>query len=169
MRRLCAIAGVSRCGYYKYLQSNSGKDVEDKKINSLIVEIQEKYHFSIGYRKMIALLEKETSKRYGTKRIRRIMKRNNLQSVVRAKKYSDEVYIRRRKLREDLPQDLINRNFFALEPYRRFVEDITYLPCLEQTLYLNTIEDLFNGEIHAYSLSNTVDTKLCLDTVNILI
>ena len=47
MRRLCAIAGVSRCGYYKYLQSNSGKDVEDKKINSLIVEIQEKYHFSV--------------------------------------------------------------------------------------------------------------------------
>ena len=31
VRRVCAIAGVSRCGYYKYLQSNSGKDVEDIK------------------------------------------------------------------------------------------------------------------------------------------
>jgi len=96
------------------------------------------------------------------------MKENNLQSTVRAKKYSDEVYVRRRKMKESLPPDLIKRNFFALEPYKRLVEDITYLPCLEQTMYLNTIEDLFNGEIHAYAISDSVNTKLCTNTVEIL-
>ena len=103
MRRLCAIAGVSRCGYYKYLRHDSEKQAEDKEIGELIFIIQEQYHYSIGYRKMIALLEKETGKKYGTKRIRRIMKENDLQSTVRVKKYSDEVYIRRRKMKEALP------------------------------------------------------------------
>jgi putative transposase len=168
VRRLCAIAGVSRCGYYKYLRHDSEKQAEDKEIGELIFIIQEQYHYSIGYRKMIALLEKETGKKYGTKRIRRIMKENDLQSTVRVKKYSDEVYIRRRKMKEALPPDLIKRNFFAMEPYRRLVEDITYLPCLEQTMYLNTIEDLFNGEIHAYAISDSVNTKLCTDTVKVL-
>jgi len=49
------------------------------------------------------------------------------------------------------------------------VEDITFLPCLEQTMYLNTIEDLFNGEILAYAISDSVNTKLCTDTVEILV
>ena len=97
MRRLCAIAEVSRCGYYKYLRQGSEKQAEDKRIGEMILKIQEQYHYSIGSRKMVPLLEKEAGKKYGIKRTRRIMKENNLQSTVRAKKYSDEVYIRRRK------------------------------------------------------------------------
>lgn len=68
-------------------------------------------------------------------------------------------------MREELPPDLIRRGFFALEPYKRLVEDITYLPCLEQTMYLNLIEDLFNGEILAYAISDSADSQLCTDTV----
>jgi len=168
VRRLCAIAEVSRCGYYKYLRQGSEKQAEDKRIGEIILKIQEQNYYSIGSRKMVPLLEKEADKKYGIKRTRRIMKENNLQSTVRAKKYSDEVYVRRRKMKESLPPDLIKRNFFALEPYKRLVEDITYLPCLEQTMYLNTIEDLFNGEILAYAISDSINTKLCTDTVEIL-
>lgn len=44
--------------------------------------------------------------------------------------------------------------------------DITYLPALEGTLYLNTKEDMFNGEIVAWKISGHPDTKLCLETVD---
>ena len=168
MRRLCAFAGVSRCGYYTYLHHDSKKEAEDQEIAERILLIQEQYHYSMGYRKMVVLLKREMDKNLGSKRIRRIMREQNLQSTVRVKKYSSEVYLRRKKMREEFPPDLIKRNFFAMEPYKRLVEDITYLPCMEQTMYLNTIEDLFNGEILAYAVSDMVDTKLCTDTVKSL-
>lgn len=112
------------------------------------------------------LLTKRTGKKIGWKRLRRLMKENGLQSTVRPKKYSDEVYARRKKMKGALPPDLIHRNFWALEPFMRFMEDITYLPCLEQTIYLNTIADYYNAEIHAYRFSEYVDAKLCVDTLS---
>jgi transposase InsO family protein len=144
------------------------KEVEDTEIAEIILCIQEQHYYSVGYRKMAVMVAKETGKTYGPKRVHRIMKENNLQSAVRIKKYSDEVYIRRKKMREAIPLDLIHRNFFAMEPHKRLIEDITYLPCMEQTMYLNTIEDLFNGEILAYTISDSIDTKLCTDAVKIL-
>jgi len=40
VRRLCAIAGVSRCGYYKYLSQDSPKQIEDRCIVEAIRKIQ---------------------------------------------------------------------------------------------------------------------------------
>lgn len=163
--RLCAIAGISRCGFYKYQHHDFGKNLEDDLLAEAISKLQEEHHNSIGYRQMAPLVTKETGRKAGPRRIRRIMREHGLQSAVREKKYSDEVYIRRRKMKEALPPDLIKRDFFALEPYRRMVEDITHLPCLEQTMYLNSIEDLYNGEILAYVISDSTDSRLCTDTV----
>ena len=115
---------------------------------------------------MQVMLNHETGDNVGSRRLRRLMRESNLQSTVRARKYSDEVYVRRRKMRASFPPDLIKRNFFALAPRTKLVVDITYLPCLEGTVYLNTIADLFNAEIVAYHYSLNIDTKLCLDTIN---
>jgi hypothetical protein len=64
-----------------------------------------------------------------------------------------------------IPSDLIYRDFFALEPFKRFMEDITYLPCLDQTIYQNIIADYFNSEIPAYRFSEFVDARLCTATL----
>ena len=50
-----------------------------------------------------------------------------------------------------------------------FVQDITYLPCLEGTLCLNSIEDLYNGEIVAWKISRHPDTQLVLDSLELLV
>lgn len=102
------------------------------------------------------------------KRVARIMRENGLLSCVRRKKYSEEVYAARRAVKSLKIPDLIGRRFFSLYPRRKLVEDITYLPALEGNLYLNTIEDLYNGEIAAWKISNHPDTRLCLDTVEML-
>jgi len=65
VRRLCAIAEVSRCGYYKYLRQGSEKQAENKRIGEMVLKIQEHYNYSIGSRKMVPLLEKEAGKKYG--------------------------------------------------------------------------------------------------------
>lgn len=166
MRLLCAIAGVSRGGYYKYLtRPKSVKQQQDEVIVGVITAIQKRLHRSVGYRKMVPLLKKEAGLEVGSTRARRLMRENDLKSAVRIKKHSDEVYIRRRKAREALPPDLIQRNFFATAPYKRLVTDIAVLPCLEGKMYLNSIADLYNGEILAHHKSLYIDTKLCIDTL----
>ena len=133
-----------------------------------IARMQEEHGRCLGYRKMAMELSKKLGIAVNEKRVERIMRENGLLSNVRRKKYSEEVYAARRALRSLRIPDLIGRRFFSFYPRTRFVEDITYLPALEGNLYLNTIEDMFNGEIVAWKISEHPDTKLCLDTVDML-
>lgn len=94
-----------------------------------------------------------------------LMRKNKLLSAVRRRKYSEEVYARRRELKDNAPPDMLQRQFFAIVPGVKLVEDITYLPVVGGNLYLNTIEDLFNGEILAWEISNHPNTQLCVDSI----
>ena len=82
----------------------------------------------------------------GRKKVLRLMGEAKALSSVRRKHFSEEYYITRRQMKDNAPPDLIGRQFFSLEPYRRLVCDITYLTGSDTTWYLSVIEDLFNGE-----------------------
>lgn len=146
----------------------SPKLFSDEVILEKIQNIQEKNFNSVGYREMTRTVSKELGKKLNKKHVLRLMKEHNLLSALRRKRFSDEVYVKRRELKAQVPGDLIQRNFFALEPRKRMVEDITYLYGKEKRMYLNTIEDLFNGEILAYCISDSPDSQLCIDTVELL-
>ncbi len=99
------------------------------------------------------------------KRVYRLMQEHDLLSSVRRKKFTPEQYKRRRELKDNVPPNLLKKNFFSGTPRRIFCTDITYLYCLEQTWYLCSIEDLFNGELVGYALSNRIDTQLTIDSI----
>lgn len=127
--------------------------------------MQKNHSNGIGYRPMAHLASREFGKPINEKKMRRIMRDNDLQSTVRRKKYSDETYVKRRQLRDNRPRDLIERNFFALAPLQRLLVDITYLTGKDKTVYLNTIEDLYNGEILAWEIQDSPNSQLCMNTV----
>lgn len=99
----------------------------------------------------------------------RLMRQNNLLSAVKRRKHSEEVYAKRRELKDTAPPDLLRRDFHSMVPGVRFVEDITYIPVIEGFLYLNTALDLFNGEARAWKVSEHPNTQLCTDTVLMLV
>ena len=109
---------------------------------------------------MARILSLEAGKPVSRNRIKRIMKEEDLQSRQRRRRFSEEVYIRRREMRDNAPRDLLNRNFHSCEPMRILVEDITYLPTISGFRYLNSIVDLYNGEIVAYRISEHVNAEL---------
>ena len=117
--------------------------------------MQDEHGHSLGYRQIAVLVSGETGKRVNRKRVLRVMREEGLLSSVRISRYSEEVYAARRKLK-------IRRDFSAIEPGRRFVEDITYLPALEGTMYLDSIMDLYNAEIVAWGISDHPDAALCV-------
>lgn len=148
VRGLCGIAGVSPKCFYQSLKPKR-KDVEDAVLLEEIAGMQEDHGQCLGYRKMAMELSKKLGIAVNEKRVERIMRDNGLLSNIRRRKYSEEVYAARRALKSLRIPGLIGRRFFSFLPRTRFVEDITYLPVIEGNLYLNTIEDMFNGEIVA--------------------
>ncbi|MBG9929443.1 tail length tape measure protein, partial [Bacillus aryabhattai] len=63
-------------------------------------------------------------------------------------------------------ENVLNRNFRAERPLQKLVTDITYLPFGPKQLYLSSIQDLFNGEIIAYSVSDCQNVEFVLDTLS---
>ncbi len=62
--------------------------------------------------------------------------------------------------------NLLERNFTATAPNKKWVTDITYIQYGSSTLYLSSIMDLYNNEIVAYKLYDHQQTPLVIDTLN---
>ena len=127
--------------------------------------MQTEHHFGIGYRTMTDLIKNKMNVSVSSRKVLKLMNENGLLSTVRRKRFTPEEYNRMKKIREEVPENLLERHFFALESNKKYVSDITYLYGKECVKYLESIEDLFNGEIVAWKISDHPDEKLCLDAL----
>ena len=84
------------------------------------------------------------------KRVQRVMKELGLKSMVRMKKYRSY-----KGNVGNIAPNILNRNFQAHKPNKKWVTDITEFKLFGEKLYLSPMLDLFNGEIITY----TVDTR----------
>lgn len=64
---------------------------------------------------MTTLVRQKFAMEISGKKILRLMKKNALLSTVRRKRFTPEEYNRMRKNREEVPENLLKRNFFALK------------------------------------------------------
>ena len=87
------------------------------------------------------------------------MKKYNLLSVVRRKKY--------RNYGECLHRypNLLNRDFKAERANQKWVTDISYIKTGQGTLYLSIVRDLFDNSIVAYKAGTEQNVNLVLSTI----
>ncbi len=111
-----------------------------------------------GYRKITAILRKEGHVNH--KVVQRIMQQYGLQCRVKVKKRS------KNGQPAQVANHVLNRQFHAERPLQKLVTDITYLPFGPKMLYLSSIQDLYNGEIIAYTIGEKQDTDFVLDTLH---
>ena len=110
-------------------KKTTGKQAKDAELVRQITEIQNKYFYTIGRRRMGSLLKR----RFGTEAcettLQRVMNRHHLGALIR----------RTRKARpqagkatqQQLPDNMLNRQFCADKPMFRLVTDVTYIPYFE--------------------------------------
>ena len=78
---------LNRASYYKWLsRTPTHKDIEDKKLVQYIIDLEERHHYTLGYRRVTGYLNKELGTNYNQKKIRRLMRVNNIMSVIRSKR-----------------------------------------------------------------------------------
>ena len=97
---------------------------------------------------------------HNPKTIRRVMKKYGLLSEIR----------RRRKWQQMGQQvhkygNLLNREFYAQAPNRKWVTDISYMQTKQGVLYLSMIRDLYDNSIVAYKAATQQTVNLVLDTI----
>ena len=168
---LCEIAGVSRSGYYRWV--NAAKHREEQELKDRAdFEIILKAYKHRGYNKgakgiYMNLIHQEEPIVMNLKKIRRLMKKYNLICPIRAA----NPYRRMTKTLKtsNVADNIVNREFTKYGPRKILLTDITYVPYNGVFCYLSTILDAFTKQILAYVLSETLEVDFVLETVNQLI
>ena len=89
------------------------------------------------------------------------------------KKYDLLSEIRRRRRWQQMGQqvhryeNLLNREFHADRPNRKWVTDISYIHTKQGILYLSMIRDLYDNSIAAYKTGTQQTVNLVLDTIRL--
>lgn len=129
---------------------------------SAIVELYNEVDGIFGYRQMTLHLTPILGKKYNYKRIYRLMKSINIQSVIRKKK---------RRYKYCAPQvvaeNVLNREFSAKESNQKWLTDVTEFKLTTgKKLYLSAILDLHDRSIVSYELGDSNNNQLVLKTLD---
>jgi putative transposase len=139
---LLKLANLARSTFY-YQVSALQKPDKHALLKTRIQDIYHKHEGRCGYRRIALELQQKES--VSEKMIQRLMERLGLKSLVRPKKYrSYKGQVGR------IAENLLERNFVAQRPNKKWVTDVTEFKVGSKKLYLSPVMDLYNGEIIAY-------------------
>ena len=166
--QLCESAGVSRSGYYNYLNTEAvrvRREAQDREDFEIILEAYNYRGYSKGARGIyMRLLHKDPPVHMNIKKIRRLMKKYGLFCPIR----QANPYRRTAKaLQTDhVAPNLLNREFEERGPRSVLLTDITYIiNGKAPRCYLSTIVDACTKELLAWKLSASLEIDFVLETV----
>ena len=157
---MCRFFEVSRSGYYDFVR-RTGKPEKDAGMAQVIAEQRERSIRTYGYRRMWLWLERQGIHR-NPKTVLRIMKKYGLLSEIRRRKKWTQMGQQVHKY-----DNLLNREFHADRPNRKWVTDISYIHTKQGVLYLSIIRDLYDNSIVAYKTGTQQTVNLVLDTIRL--
>lgn len=123
----------------------------------LILKLNNEYKGIFGYRRMTMNVNKILNKKYNVKRIRRIMRKLNIKSVIRRTRYH---YISSKP--EETATNVLARNFTAIVPNQKWCTDVTEFKIQgnNQKLYLSAIIDLYDKRIVSWTVGTSNNNNL---------
>jgi putative transposase len=156
LRRMCSVMKVSPSGYYAWRDRPLSERARANQ--KWVVEIRD--------------IHAQSRKTYGSPRIHaellargfRVGK-NRVARLMRAA----DIRARRKKKRKvttdsqhayPIAPDLLQRDFQAESPNRKWLGDITFIPTAEGWLYLAAILDLFSRKIVGWAMDETLESRL---------
>ena len=168
---LCGIAGVSRSGYYKWVNSADIREEREQKDRADFERILQAYNqrgYSKGARGIyMCMVHWNPPVVMNLKKIRRLMDKYGLMCPVR----KANPYRRMAKALKTnhVADNLLNRKFTGYGPRKVLLTDITYIPYNGTFAYLSTILDAYTKQILSYVLSDSLEVDFVLETVKKLI
>jgi putative transposase len=154
LSRQCGLLSISRSSFY---YAPKGESAENLELMRRIDELFLKYPF-YGSRQMVRQLWRE-GVRVGRHRVRRLMRLMGLEAIYQAPRTSDPHPAHR-------IYPYLLRRMVIDRPNQVWCADITYIPVQRGFLYLVAIMDWATRHVLAWRLSNTMDTRFCVEALN---
>lgn len=155
---LCKLAGVSRSGYYDWLDRAPKEMSEDEKA---VIEIFKNKNEKAGYRTLKMLFERKFKKKINLKKIRRIKKDFNLVTRIRRRNKFRMINVEGQE--HMVVQNLVKRNF--INPNLILV-DITEMKIMGgQKSYVFAMKNALTREIVGLEVSSRPSVALVTETV----
>ena len=163
VRRMCQVLEVTTSGYYAWRRRQSGaggrRQRENEQLVSAIQCIAVEVNGRYGSPRMHAALVSR-GLRCNRKRVERLMR----QAGIRATHSKRRRRVVTTQANHNLPvaANVLNREFTATMPNRKWVTDITYIPTDEGWLYLAAVLDLFSRRVVGWAMDTSMTVELPL-------
>jgi putative transposase len=149
---MCKVLRVSRSSYYSWLTRNpSNRSIENQKLSDRIKEIYNLSKKTYGSPRVTIKLQEE-GVHVSRPRVARLMKRQNLKSIIRKK------WVITTDSRHNYPvvENKLDRDFNVTRSGQVWVSDITYIKTMQGWLYLTVIIDLYDRKVIGWSFSRSL-------------
>lgn len=154
----CRILGVSRSGYYRWLEAKPSRQAKsDARLSAEVKAIHREHVGRYGSPRVQRELAAR-GHRVSRKRVARLMRQQGLRGRVprRFRRTTNSRHGFR------IAPNLLARDFSAAAPNTAWVGDITYVPTSDGWLYLAVLIDLFSRRVVGWAMSDRIDTELAL-------
>ena len=162
VKRICRVIEISVSGYYKWV--NGAIVIRKVKDRILLVKIKEVFEMcyeTYGSPKITRKL-KERNIRTSKNRVARLMRENNLKSIVKQK------FKATTNSNHNLPvaENILKQNFKTSKPNEVWTSDITYIWTQEGWLYLAIVLDIFTRQIVGWKVGRTLSKELVVEAIS---
>jgi transposase InsO family protein len=161
------MAGVSRSGYYNWLNSGDSRKAKEERDRADFELILDAYNHR-GYKKgrrSIYMRLLHTGTVMNRKKISRLMRKYNLVCPIR--KANPHRRIAKAIMTDAVADNIVNREFKGHGPGAILLTDITYIGYNNGSwVYLSVITDAFTKQVLAYVPSDSLEVDFVLETLN---
>ena len=159
---ICEALGVSRSGFYAWLTREPSDrarrdDVLTREVRKSFLDSDRTYGARRVWHDVLA-----AGLSCGLHAIERLMRLNALKARPRRRRLPADTGVR--PLTE-LPANILDRQFDAAAPNRKWVADFTYIWTTEGWLYVAVVLDLYSRRIVGWSMSATMTAELVTDAL----
>jgi len=157
VKDMCQVLGVSRSGYYAWRRRPESRRAQANE--RLLVKIRKEYQRSqqtYGSPRIHAELRGQ-GVLCSRKRVARLMRR---EQMVARKTHKRAPRTTQRDPQAMPAPNLLNQEFSAPAPDRKWVSDITYIDTAEGWLYLAVVLDLFSRKVVGWAMETHMEASL---------
>ena len=159
---MCEALGVSRSGFYAWLiRPKSKRERLDEVIGPQVYQSFIASDRTYGARRILRDVL-ELGQRCGLHKIERLMKMQALRARPRRRAKPVD---RGERLPSAIGSNLLDRQFVADAPNKKWVADFTYIWTAEGWLYVAVVLDLYSRRVVGWSMQSTMTSQLVIDAL----